>query len=318
MELQNYEKKDLKIKQRFMNFQDKNDKKNNRIKFSWSNWGFGLERIEVSLKRLKKYKVNYIELHGNLYGNNIGYKIKELKKLLSDYSIRVSGICGMVSRESELSSNSPFVRQRCIDYFKRNVEFCNKLKGEYILFSPGAIGRPEKYDDFEFQRAVETLQLLGDIFVKANVKGAIEPVRADEVSICHTFKDALKMIKAIDHDGVRYIAGDIYHMFHGEEHIGETILKYGDYLINLHMADTNRRALGSGMINLDVIIMALYLIGYNNKKAFCTAEPLGPGSNPYYQMNGISNPKVLDKLVEETTVSFYKRELLLLEERRKK
>ena len=310
MELQNYEKKDLDIRKKFFSLKEIN--KNKKLKFSWSNWGFGLEPIELSLKRLKTYNVNYIELHGNLYGSDIGYKTKELKKMLSDYDIKVSGICGMVSKESELSSNSPFVRQRCIDYFKRNIEFCRELRGEYILFSPGAIGRPEKYDDFEFERAVDTLRILGDIFVKENVKGSIEPVRTDEVSICHTFKDALKMVKAINSNGIKHIAGDIYHMYHEEEHIGEAILKYSDYLINLHMADTNRRALGSGMMNLDIIIMALYLINYNEKKAFCTAEPLGPGSNPYYQMNGISDPKIFDDLVEKSATYFYKRESLLL------
>ena len=69
------------------------------------------------------------------------------------------------------------MRQRCIDYFKRNIEFCNQVGGDYILFGVAATGRPVKYDDYEFDRAVETLQILGDTFVKYNVKGAIEPMR---------------------------------------------------------------------------------------------------------------------------------------------
>ncbi|MCL5771597.1 MAG: sugar phosphate isomerase/epimerase [Actinobacteria bacterium] len=312
MELQNYEKKDLLVKEKFKEFlKDKVVKK--RLKFSWSNWGFGLEPLENSLQRLNKNKVQYIELHGNVYGPDLGYKPANLNKLLSFHNIKVSGVCGMVMKESEISSSSPFVRQRCIDYFKRNVELCKELDGEYILFSPGAIGRPQKYDDFEFERAVETLKILGDIFLDAGIKGAIEPVRADEVSICHTFKDAAKMIKEVNHKGVCHIAGDVYHMLHGESHIGETILTYGDYLINIHMADTNRMALGSGMLNLDIIIMSLYLIGYNNKNAFLSAEPLGPAADPYPQMNGITDPHILDKLVSDTASYFYKRESLLLE-----
>lgn len=311
MELQNFEKKDLEIKKKFKDF-IKKEKVERRLKLSWSNWGFGLEPIKISLERLKKYNIRYIEIHGNRYGTDLGYKLKELKMLLSNYGIEVSGVCGMVMRESEISSVSPYVRQRCIDYFKRNTELCKELGGEYILFSPGAIGRPEKYDDFEFERAVETLKILGDIFLDVSVKGAIEPVRADEVSICHTFKEAVDLIKDVNHKGVTHIAGDVYHMLHGEEHIGETILNYGDYLINLHMADTNRKALGSGMLNLDIIIMALYLIGYNKKRAFCSAEPLGPTADPYSQMNGITDPKILDKLVSDTASYFYRRENLIL------
>ena len=275
MELQNYEKKDQEIKDKFNKFISQN-KIEHKLKLSWSNWGFGLEPIEKSLERLRRNNIQYIELHGNIYGPDLGYKSTELSKKLSSYNIKVSGVCGMVMKEAEMSSSSPYVRQRCIDYFKRNIELCNEVGGEYILFSPGAVGRPKKYDDFEFERAVETLKILGDIFLDAGVKGAIEPVRADEVSICHTFKEAVSMIMSVNHEGVRHIAGDVYHMLHGESHISDTILNYGDYLINLHMADTNRMALGTGMLNLDLIIMSLYLINYNNKKAFLSAEPLGP------------------------------------------
>jgi D-psicose/D-tagatose/L-ribulose 3-epimerase len=314
MELQNYEKKDLKIKQQFKSFLQKAGKIENKIKFSWSNWGFGLEPIETSLRRLKKYNVNYIEVFGNRFGDDLGYKPKQLKKIITDSGIKISGVCGMVSKESELSSTSPSVRQRCIDYFKRNIELCKVLEGEYLIFHPGAVGRPDKYDDFELERAIDTINIIADYFVDANVKGAIEPVRADEVSTCHTFQEVVDLINSINHRGIKHIAGDVYHMLHGEEHIGETIMNYSDYLINLHMADTNRMALGSGMLNLDIVIMALYLIGYNEKTAFCSAEPLGPGADPYIQMNGPSDPDMLDNLVKDTATYFYKRETLLLEE----
>ena len=312
MELQNFEKKDQNIRNKFKELTSKT-KIRNRLKLSWSNWGFGLEPIQDSLNRLKRNNVSYIELHGNRYGSDLGYKSKELKKLLPDFGIKVSGICGMFWKESELASPNPFIRQRCINYFKRNIELCKDLEGEYLLFTPGAVGRPQKYDDFEFDRAVESLKLLGDAFVDANVKAVIEPVRVDEVSLCHNFEDAIRIIKAVNHKGISHIAGDVYHMLHQQEHIGETILNNGDYLVNLHMADTNRKALGSGMIDLDIIIMALYLVGYNNKRAFLSAEPLGPGADPYYQMYGRTDPGILDRLVSDTASYFYKRESILLE-----
>ncbi len=312
-ELQNFEKKNNDIRNAFKELIKRNKIKN-KLKLSWSNWGFGLEPIEDSFKRLKKYGVNYVELHGNRYGPDLGYRAEKLKKFLSSYDIKVSGVCGMVWEESELASKSPFIRQRCIDYFRRNIELCREVGGEYILFTPGAVGRPQKYDDFEFDRAVEALKILGDLFLDAGVKAAIEPVRKDEVSFCHTFEDVARLIKAVDHKGVAHIAGDVYHMLHHEEHIGKTILDFGDYLVNIHMADTNRKALGSGMLDLDIIIMTLYLIDYNNKKAFLSAEPLGPSADPYYQIYGRTDPGILDKLVSDTSEYFHKRESIVLEE----
>lgn len=278
------------------------------MNLSWSNWEFGIEPLEVSAARLSKNNIHYIELHGNRYGPDLGYKTQETKKILDDYGIKVAGVCGMVSPESELSSNKPHITQRCIDYFRRNIEMCAELGGSYILFTPGAVGRPEKYDDQEFYRASEAIRILRDDFVNHRVRAAIEPVRAAEVSFCHTFADAKKLIEMVNHPGVKHIAGDLYHMLAGEEHISSIIIEYGDYLINLHMADSNRMALGKGSLDLDLVLMALYVIGYNNDNCFCTPEPLGPGGDPYPQMYGRPDSKVLDNLVEQTASTFYERE----------
>ena len=309
MKLQNFKIKDLKVKKKFIEYRKNQDIKNmKRLNLSWSNWGFGIEPLEVSAARLQKNNIHYIELHGNRYGNDIGYNAKEVKKILDHHGIKVSGICGMVFPESEFASNNPFVRQRCIDYFKRNIDLCKEVEGSYVLFAPGAVGRPKKYDDSEFFRAAETISKVADYFLQSGVRGAIEPVRPEEVSFCHTFAEAKKLIDTINHPGVKHIAGDVYHMLSGEEHIALTIIEYGDIIINLHLADTNRGALGTGSLDLDTILMALYVIGYNNGAFYCTPEPLGAGSNPYSAMYGSPDPKVLDELVEKTASCFYERE----------
>lgn len=308
MKLQNFQQKDREVIQKFLEWRKKNPNLEHRLNLSWSNWGFGIEPLEISATRLAKYNIHYIELHGNRYGPDLGYKTTETKKILDDHGIKVAGVCGMVSPESELSSNKPHITQRCIDYFRRNIEMCAELGGSYILFTPGAVGRPEKYDDQEMYRASEAIRILGDDFVKHSVRAGIEPVRAAEVSFCHTFAEAKQLIEMVAHPGVKHIAGDLYHMLVGEEHISATIIEYGDYLTNLHMADTTRMALGKGCLDLDLVLMALYVIGYNNDKCFCSPEPLGPGGDPYPQMYGRPDPEVLDKLVEQTASTFYERE----------
>jgi D-psicose/D-tagatose/L-ribulose 3-epimerase len=308
MELQNFQQKDREVIQRFIQFRQLNPRPTQRLKLSWSNWGFGIEPLQVSVARLAKYNIPYIELHGNRYGSDLGYKTQETRKILDDHGIRVAGVCGMVSPESELSSNKPHITQRCIDYFRRNIEMCAELGGSYILFTPGAVGRPQKYDDNEFYRAAQAIRILGDDFLSHGIRAGIEPVRPAEVSFCHTFAEAKRLIDTVDHPGVQHIAGDLYHMLVGENHIGETILKYGHQMVNLHMADTQRGALGSGMLDLDIVLMSLYVVGYNLGESFCTPEPLGPGGDPYPQMWGNPDPAMLDQLVAQTAISFYKRE----------
>jgi D-psicose/D-tagatose/L-ribulose 3-epimerase len=312
MRLQNFQLKDREVTRRFLALRNQHPQLKPRLKLSWSNWGFGIEPLEVSAARLAKYGIQYIELHGNRYGPDLGYKSKETRKILDDNGIQVAGVCGMVSPESELSSNKPHITQRCIDYFRRNIEMCAELGGSYILFTPGAVGRPIPYDNNEFHRAADAIRILGDDFVKHGVRAAIEPVRAAEVSFCHTFAEAKALIEQVDHPGVQHIAGDLYHMLVGEEHIGQTILDYGSMMLNLHMADTNRTALGKGMLNLDVVLMALYVIGYDEGERFCTPEPLGPGGDPYPQMWGNPDSEMLDQLVAQTAACFFMREKEIL------
>ena len=278
------------------------------LRFSWSNWGFGTEPIEVSVARLVSNRIRFIELHGNRYGPDLGYKTAHARRVLDDAGVAVSGICGMYGAGWEFASNVPHVRQRAIDYSRRQADFCAEMQGSHLLIVPGAVGRPVPFDDNEFSRAVESMRIVAEYLGSIGIRGAIEPIRPEEVSLCHTFADARRLIAAIDHPAVAYINGDLYHMLSGEEHVGQAILSASDLLINLHMADTNRRALGGGHLDVDVVLMALYAIGYNNREAYCTPEPLGAGSNPYRAMYGEPDRDALDELVRRTADTFFARE----------
>lgn len=313
MKKQNFEIKNEMIRNMFIELKKNNPEMlKNRLKLSWSNWGFGIESLADSAARLQRAGIKYIELHGNHYGPDLGYKPNETLKVLADYGIKVSGICGMFSADNDLSSNRPVQRQAAVDYIKMELEFAAKVGAAYMLVVPGAVGRPRAYDSSEFERSVETLGLVADLFVKYNVKAAIEPIRAAEVSFIHTVADAKKYIAAVNHPGVRHINGDVYHMQVSESHIGEAILDAGELLVNLHMADSNRYALGEGSLDLDTIIMALYLIDYKNGDRFFTPEPLGPGGDPYPAMNGKPDKTLLEKLVIQTVSYFREREEALL------
>ncbi len=154
---------------------------------------------------------------------------------------------------------------------------------------------------------------VADRFVDSGVKAAIEPIRSAEVSFCHTIADAKAYIAAVNHPGVGHINGDLYHMQSEESHIGMALLEAGAQLTNLHLADSNRCALGEGALDIDTVIMALYLIGYNRPGCYVTPEPLGPGGDPYPAMNGKPDPATLEHLVQQTARYFREREAAVLE-----
>lgn len=311
--LQNYQIKNEQIRSAFETLKRDKGRIDTRLNLSWSNWGFGRESLAASAHRLAQAQIKFIELHGNHYGPDLGYKPAETLSIMKDFDLKVSGICGMFSAENDLSSNSGAARQRAIDYIEREIDFAVAVEAQYILIVPGAVGRPQAYDDSEFDRSVASLQLVADRFAQANIKAAIEPIRSAEVSFCHTIADAKRYIKAIDHPGVQHINGDIYHMQNEESHISTAILDAGQQLTNLHLADSNRCALGDGSLDVDTMIMALYAIGYNRPGCFISPEPLGPGGDPYPAMHGKTDPKILDDMVRKTADYLRQRETYLLE-----
>ena len=314
MKFQNYEQKSAKIREQFLELKKKYPHRfKRRLNLSWSNWGFGIESLATSAKRLAARGVEFIELHGNHYGPDLGYKPKETLKILKDNNIKVAGICGMFSAENDLSSNSGIQRQNAIDYIRRELDFASATGAGYMLIVPAAVGRPAAYDNSEFERSVASLQIAAEVFSERKIKAAIEPIRSAEVSLVHTIVDAKRYLEAVNHPGVAHINGDIYHMQVEESHIGMALLDAGEKLTNLHMADSNRCALGDGSLDIDTIIMALYSIGYNQSGCYCTPEPLGPGGDPYPAMHGKPDAKLLDKLVDKTVKYFRMREDILLE-----
>ena len=140
-----------------------------RLNLSWSNWGFGMEALADSAARLEKAGIRFIELHGNHYGPDLGYKPKEALKVLGDHGIAVASICGMFSPDNDLSSNRAIQRQAAVDYLRREIAFTAAVGGGYILVVPGAVGRPHAYDASEFQRSVETLRIVADDFKKSRI-----------------------------------------------------------------------------------------------------------------------------------------------------
>jgi D-psicose/D-tagatose/L-ribulose 3-epimerase len=315
MQRQHFEDKNAKIQDQFRQLRKTSPEKlKTRLNLSWSNWGFGRESLQDSAARLQKAKVPFIELHGNHYGPDLGYKVDETLKILGDHDLQVSGVCGMFSADNDLSSNHAVCRQAAVDYLRREIPFTKEVGGSYLLVVPGAVGRPKEYDNVEFDRSAETLAIHADCFLEHGVKAAVEPIRSAEVSLVHTVADAKQYIAEVNHPGVAHINGDVYHMQSEESHIGDALLDAGDQLINLHFADSNRSALGEGSIDVCTIIRALYVIGYNREGHFVTFEPLGPGGDPYPAMYGKPNKTKLDGLVQNSIRYFRECEDLVLSE----
>jgi len=279
-----------------------------RIDLSWSIWMFGLEPIGASLDRIARNGIRFVELKGDRWTADSGIPLPGIRSALSEAGIAVSGACGMFSPENDLSSPSVYARQNAIDYIRRELELLAALSASYLIVVPTAVGRPLASDSSELARSADSLRKCGDDFARAGIKASIEPIRAAEVSLVHSVSDAVRYIEVVDHPAIGHINGDVYHMTLEEDNVGEAILSAGERLANLHLADTNRDALGTGSLDLDTVIMASYLVGMNRDGRFLTPEPLGPFPDPYVLANSPCNVDIMDALVCKTVACFRERE----------
>ena len=265
LKLQNYQKLDKMIHEMYIEEKMKNPEKfKRRIDLSWSIWMFGKEPLEKSLKRLKKNNLNYVELKGD-YTPDKENEIEKKKKLLEKYEIKLSGVCGLYSLNEDLASVDKDIRDSALNYINNQIDFISELNGKYLIVVPSAVGRLNRFDENDLERSAEALSTINDYFIEKGVKAAIEPIRSAEVYLVNKIDQVLDYLKIINKKGIDSINGDIYHMINGEKHIGEAILKCESKLVNLHLADSNRDGLGRGVIDIDTVIKASYLVGMNEK-----------------------------------------------------
>jgi len=313
VKLQNFEVKNQEIKEAFDELRESHPERlERRLNLSWSIWMFGTEPLEVTAQRLARAGVRFIELTGNHYGDDLGYDPHEVLAVLEENSLQVSGISGMFTPDNDLSSPRAVHRQAALDYLRRETAFAERVGAHYIIVPPGGVGRPTAYDDMEVTRSAATLRIAAPWFAEHHVRAAVEPIRTAETSLVHTVADAKAYLAEVNHPAIVHINGDTYHMQTEEAHVGRAILGAGEMLANLHIADSNRMALGEGSLDLDTVIRALYLIGHNKPDRFVSPEPLGPVVDPYVALQSRPDGELADQMVADTVRYFRQREEVLL------
>lgn len=279
-----------------------------KIDLSWSIWMFGTENLRNSLARLHRNGLTFVELKGDHQSSDTGLSADEILSTLSEFGMRVSGTCGLYSEANDLSSPDSASRENAVQYIRNEIDVLKAVNGRYLIVVPSAVGRPDAVDDKEMQRSAAALKTCGGYFAGSGIAAGIEPIRSAEVSLVNSVDEALAYIDKVGEPAIASVNADTYHMSLEESHIGEAILRLGDSLVNLHLADTNRDGLGRGMLDLDTVIMASYLVGMNEEGRFLTPEPLGPFPDPYVLSTMPCNTEVMDALVAETIRYFHARE----------
>ena len=104
---------------------------------------------------------------------------------------------------------------------------------------------------------------------------ALEPINKLQCDFINTIEEGLDMVRKVDSDNFKLMV-DIFHMNIEEPSVEKSIEEAKEYLIHVHICDSNRYPPGYGHINFKSVIKALEK---NNYRGFLSAEVLPIISN---------------------------------------
>ncbi len=256
------------------------------MRYSVSNWIYGDEPLEETLQRLSRCGFDGVEL----VGEPDRYRPVEVRRLCDAYKLEVFSIAGMFpwpTDERDLANPYPAVRKRAVSYVRSCVDFAGAVGARIVIVVPSAvpktepvavagIGKPwdEAYRE-EWQNAVESVREAARYAEDKGIVLAIEPINRFESYLVNSAEQGIRFISDVGSGAVR-LHLDTFHMNIEEAAPAEAVRSARDLLVNVHISDSNRQAVGRGHFDFKEFLRALRDIGYTGP---LTLEPLPPVPN---------------------------------------
>jgi sugar phosphate isomerase/epimerase len=217
------------------------------------------EPLEVTLKRIKKFGYESIEISGEPEQ----YKTKETRSLLKEHGIRCWGSVTLMLGERNLAAKNQGQRERSVQYVKDVLTMVSELDGEIITLVPATVGKvvPDGTEAEEWSWVVDATRECFTHAKKVGVRIAIEPLNRFETYLFNRGAQALALADAVSPEcGVCL---DAYHIHMEGFNVYDAIRQVGKRLFDFHVADNNRFAAGLGQIDWPKIVRTLKEVGYD-------------------------------------------------------
>lgn len=233
---------------------------------------FKYEPFALSAERLARLGYDALEIPGN----PSQYLTDETRTILRGSGLAVSAVCSQAyGLERDLTTAQASNRSRAFDYFCSLIDMAAELAAPAVILGPMTSVRrnmPESPPEQEYEWAVETLRRLSARAVGTGVQLVIEPWNRYETHLVNRIEQGLQLIRDAGGNNLG-VMGDLFHMNIEEADIAAALRLAGSALLNIHFADSNRRAPGRGHIDFSPIAQALREIDYQH---YLSVEYLPP------------------------------------------
>jgi D-psicose/D-tagatose/L-ribulose 3-epimerase len=208
-----------------------------------------------------------------LMGDPDGFDVDQVGRVLEGAGLACLGMNAMTLGGLDLISEQPDVRFETVAYVKKLAQLAHALGGRLIGLNPNEIGRtaPRADPAMEWRWAVDGLRSIVEVSMPLGVQVGIEPVNRFETNFVNRADQAVRLAQEVG-DGVGVIL-DTFHLNIEEVDPAKAILDSAPWLLDVQVADSNRRPPGHGHLDWLRLFGALRLGGFDGS---VTAEWLWP------------------------------------------
>ena len=224
-----------------------------------------LEKAPATLKTLSEAGCDFFEFGvGMLCPESPKSLFEDFKDMLSDYSLRADCFNSFIP--ADLKVTGPNVDKARLDNYLANAtERAAELGGEIIVFGSG--GARQVPEGFSHKRAhdqiLEFLDAAANYAREHGLVIAIEPLNRSETNMINSIAEAVQFADELMQPEVKVLV-DFYHqMLEGEAF--DEIVRAGERIVHVHVADTDRLYPGSGEYDYQRFAKSLADAGYNKR-----------------------------------------------------
>ena len=190
---------------------------------------------------------------------------RELRDLLRQNGLQLAAMgtgAGWLRRKLSLTDPDPHVRMCARDFIGAVIDFAGGFGAPAILGSM----QGRVVDGVSREQALawlkEELDQLGPRAHALEVPLLYEPLNRYETNLFNTVDEALSFLPTLRTRNVRLLL-DLFHMNIEEADLAAAIRRAGPMIGHVHFADTNRRAVGMGHLDVEPVARALREVGYD-------------------------------------------------------
>ena len=220
--------------------------------------------LAEKLANLHDYGFDGVELNGR----ELRGRLPEIKAALADSPISASTICGGLP--NSFTSPDPKVRQENVVAARELLQCAAEVGARGIIFVP-RFNRTEGVPDLSPLYTVNQLQrdllvaVIRPLAKEASDLGVcliLEPLNRYEARFPKDLAEGVSICAEVDSPGLR-LMGDFFHMSIEEADIAASLRAAREYLVHVHLADSNRLVPGRGHTQFTEPFRALGEIGYD-------------------------------------------------------